>query len=144
MTKQKRYSVVLKLMNYNIRTSQHMTEIKLKRVYEDPEGDDGFRVLVDRLWPRGMRKDHLKYDLWAKEVTPSPNLRKWFHEDIKNRWNDFVTMYQKELDGSDEVKDFIKIIESHNIVTLLYASREPLYNHASILKAYLEKVLGKM
>lgn len=144
LIKQKRCSIVLKLIGYNIRTSQHMIEIKLKRVYQDPENDDGFRVLVDRLWPRGMRKDHLKYDLWAKDITPSPNLRKWFHEDIKNRWDDFVTMYQKELDRADEVKDFIKKIESHNIVTLLYASREPVYNHANILKAYLEKVLGKM
>ncbi|WP_296945137.1 DUF488 family protein [uncultured Dysgonomonas sp.] len=121
-----------------------MTEIKLKRVYEDVENEDGFRILVDRLWPRGMRKDQLKYDLWAKNITPSPNLRKWFHDDIKSRWDDFVTMYQKELDGADEAKDFIKTVESHNIVTLLYASREPVYNHASILKAYLEKVLRKM
>lgn len=121
-----------------------MIEIKLKRVYEDPEYTDGFRVLVDRLWPRGMSKEHLKYDMWAKDVTPSSNLRKWFHDDMKNRWDDFVTMYQKELDGSDAIKDFVENVKSQGVVTLLYASRDPMCNHANILKAYLEKVIQKM
>ena len=56
-----------------------MTQIKIKRVYENPEAEDGYRVLVDRLWPRGMKKEYLKYDVWEKDITPSPELRKWFH-----------------------------------------------------------------
>ena len=120
-----------------------MTEIKLKRVYDDPDGNDGFRVLVDRLWPRGVKKEHLHYDLWAKDITPSPDLRKWFHEDKENNWSDFVTLYQKELASSQAVKDFLNMIEDKKEVTLLYASKEPLHNHASILKDYLDKVLAK-
>lgn len=118
-----------------------MTQIKLKRVYEDMSEDDGFRVLVDHLWPRGMKKEHLHYDLWAKDITPSTGLRKWFHEDIPDRWHDFETMYEKELSESVAVKDFVKTIKPHKVVTLLYASRETEYNHANILKSYLEKVL---
>ncbi len=120
-----------------------MTTIKLKRVYEDPEPEDGMRVFVDRLWPRGMKKENFKYDLWAKEITPSPDIRKWFHQDINNRWDDFVVMYQKELSESNAMKDFIDKIRNYKTVTLLYASREPLHNHANILKDYLDKVLAK-
>lgn len=60
-----------------------MTQIRIKRVYEEPDATDGYRVLVDRLWPRGIKKEHLKYDVWEKDITPSPELRKWFHEDHK-------------------------------------------------------------
>lgn len=58
-----------------------MTQIRIKRVYDDPDAADGYRVLVDRLWPRGMKKERLKYDVWEKDITPSPELRRWFHED---------------------------------------------------------------
>ena len=61
-----------------------MTQIRIKRVYEEPNATDGYRVLVDRLWPRGIKKEHLKYDVWEKDITPSPELRKWFHEDKRN------------------------------------------------------------
>jgi len=118
-----------------------MTQIKLKRVYEEMNENDGFRVLVDKLWPRGMKKEHLHYDLWAKDVTPSPELRKWFHEDVPKHWSDFETMYQKELSESDAVKKFIDTIKTHDVVTLLYASKEPVNNHAIILKSYLDKIL---
>ncbi|NDV96330.1 DUF488 family protein [Dysgonomonas sp. 521] len=118
-----------------------MTQIKLKRVYEEMSGDDGFRVLVDKLWPRGMKKEHLHYDLWAKDITPSSGLRKWFHSDKENHWDDFVTMYQKELSESAEVKKFIDIISRYDVVTLLYASKEPEHNQAKILKAYLDMML---
>lgn len=120
-----------------------MTQIKLKRVYDDYSENDGYRVLVDRLWPRGMKKEHLHYDLWAKDITPSPAIRKWFHEDIPTRWEGFIDLYKKELTQSDAVKKFIEIIKDKDIVTLLYASREPEHNHAKILKAYLDKELSK-
>ncbi|MFV0328343.1 MAG: DUF488 domain-containing protein [Dysgonomonas sp.] len=120
-----------------------MTQIKLKRVYEDQSDSDGFRILVDKLWPRGMKKEHLHYDLWAKDITPSSNLRKWFHDDIQDRWNDFSVMYQKELSDSTYAKNLIDNIKLRKVVTLLYASKEPEHNHAKILKAYLDKMLEK-
>jgi len=68
-----------------------MTQIKIKRVYENPEAEDGYRVLVDRLWPRGMKKEYLKYDVWEKDITPSPELRKWFHEDMAGGFLRYVS-----------------------------------------------------
>lgn len=96
------------------------------------------RVLVDKLWPRGIKKEWLKYDYWAKDITPSAALRRWFHEDIPGHWNDFVVMYQKELEASQAVADFLTLIKPHPVITLLYASKEPVYNHARILRDYLE------
>lgn len=118
-----------------------MTRIKIKRVYEDPSDTDGYRVLVDRLWPRGMKKEYLKYDAWEKEITPSSALRKWFHEDISQRWEEFAAMYEKELEDSAAMKSFLDSITSHKVVTLLYASKEPLHNHARILQQFIEKHL---
>lgn len=115
-----------------------MTQIKIKRVYEEPAETDGYRVLVDRLWPRGMKKEYLKYDIWEKDITPSPDLRKWFHGDIGERWSDFSVMYEKELENSAAMRAFLVKIEPYKVVTLLYASKEPLYNHARILQQYLE------
>lgn len=120
-----------------------MTQIKLKRVYEDYSEDDGFRVFVDKLWPRGIKKEYLHFDLWAKDIVPSPSLRKWFHIDTKSRWIEFSEMYRKELETSDAVRKFIDEIKPKKIVTLLFASREPEHNHARILKTYLEHVLKK-
>ncbi len=93
-----------------------MTQIKLKRVYGNYSENDGYRVLVDRLWPRGMKKEHLHYDLWAKDITPSPAIRKWFHEDVENRWTGFVELYQKELDESEAVKKFVDLIKDKDII----------------------------
>lgn len=118
-----------------------MTQVNIKRVYEEPSDQDGYRVLVDRLWPRGMKREHLKYDYWAKEVTPSNDLRKWFHVDVEKRWSAFADMYQKELEQSDAAKVFIDRIKAHQKVTLLYASKEPKQNHAGVLKHYLDTYL---
>ncbi|MCM0248531.1 DUF488 domain-containing protein [Bacteroides fragilis] len=115
-----------------------MNQIRIKRVYEDPSEQDGYRVLVDRLWPRGMKKEYLKYDYWAKELTPSSDLRKWFHGDIPGHWEEFAAMYRKELETSDKVADFLVRIHPYKTVTLLYASKELVYNHARILQAFLE------
>lgn len=120
-----------------------MVQINVKRVYEDYSKSDGFRVLVDRLWPRGMKKEHLHYDLWAKGITPSSELREWFHQDPENRWKEFAKSYEKELSESEEVKDFVDQIKDKKVITLLYASKEPEHNHAKILKAYLDKVINK-
>lgn len=118
-----------------------MPLIKLKRVYEDYSEDDGYRVLVDKLWPRGIKKEYLHYDLWAKDIAPSSSLRKWFHADTESRWKEFSEMYRRELQVSNAVKKFVDEISSEQIVTLLFASREPEHNHARILKAYLDDVL---
>ena len=91
-----------------------MVQVRIKRVYEDFSETDGYRVLVDKLWPRGIKKEWLKYDYWAKDITPSAALRRWFHE------------------------DFLTLIKPHPVITLLYASKEPVYNHARILRDYLE------
>ena len=99
-----------------------MIQIKIKRVYDDPEPGDGYRVLVDRLWPRGIKKACLSYDEWAKEITPSPGLRTWFHDDISRHWEEFTSMYKEELEHSQAVKDFLSRIGTYPVVTLLYGT----------------------
>lgn len=115
-----------------------MTQIKIKRIYEDPEKEDGYRVLVDRLWPRGMKKECLSYDEWNKDLAPSLGLRRWFHGDIAGHWDEFKKMYREELDQSETVKTFLSKIQAKPVVTLLYASKEPEHNHARILQEKLK------
>lgn len=114
-----------------------MTQVNIKRVYDEPSEQDGYRVLVDCLWPRGMKREYLKYDYWAKEVTPSNDLRKWFHADIEKD-GDFCRYVSKELNESDAAKAFIDKIKAYSKVTLLYASKEQERNHANVLKHYLD------
>ena len=116
-----------------------MTQFRIKRVYEDPDATDGYRVLVDRLWPRGIKKEHLKYDVWEKDITPSPELRKWFHENQAEHWEEFAAMYRKELENSEADHRFIDTIKGYNTETLLYASKEPVHNHARILQQFLQE-----
>ena len=115
-----------------------MTQVNIKRVYDEPSEQDGNRVLVDRLWPRGVKRDDLKVDYWAKEVPPTNELRKGFHADVEKRWGAFADMYQKELKESDAAKAFIDKIKAYSKVTLLYASKEQERNHANVLKHYLD------
>lgn len=115
-----------------------MTQIRIKQVYDFPEAEDGYRVLVDRLWPRGMKKEDLKYDAWEKDITPSPELRKWLHNDPEENWDAFSVMYRKELEASEAVRDFLAKIKSYSTITLLYASKEPVQNHARILQQFLQ------
>ncbi len=118
-----------------------MIQIKLKRVYDAGESSDGFRVLVDKLWPRGMKKENLHYDLWAKDITPSTPLREWYHQDEENHWEKFKKKYTEELTKSAAMEDFINKIKGKQVVTLLYASKNAMENHALILQKYLEKTL---
>lgn len=115
-----------------------MTRVRIKRVYEVPAPEDGYRVLVDKLWPRGVRKDALHYDLWAKEITPSSELRAWYHADPQTRWPEFRRRYIKELHGSQAVREFVRRIAGKDTVTLLYASKNAAENHALILQEFLE------
>jgi uncharacterized protein YeaO (DUF488 family) len=117
------------------RVSNHM--IKVKRVYDPLEKDDGIRILVDRLWPRGVKKDQV--DVWLKDIAPSDELRKWYNHD-PNKWEEFKRRYFEELSRNPKVEILLQLIKKGNNVTLLYASKSP-YNNAVALKEYLEKVL---
>ena len=116
------------------------TELTIKRVYEAPSKDDGFRVLVDRLWPRGVSKERAGLDLWLKEIAPSPQLRTWFHHDA-DKFNEFSNRYERELDDNYAVGRLLDICRSHAKVTLLYGAKNPQVNHAVVLRKYLTKLL---
>lgn len=107
--------------------------IKIKRVYEKPSEADGCRILVDRLWPRGLIKEGAKIDLWLKEIAPSNELRKWFNHDPK-KWGLFKEKYKKELEGKEEFLEQIKKLEKEKgIVTLLYSAKDEEHNNAVVL-----------
>lgn len=107
--------------------------VKIKRVYEEPADDDGFRVLVDRLWPRGISKADAEVDLWAKEVAPSSSLRKAFHHDGMG-WASFKARYEVEMDGNDAVAELREKLRNHDSVTILFATTDEEHNHAVLLK----------
>jgi uncharacterized protein YeaO (DUF488 family) len=115
------------------------TKIQLKRVYDAPEKKDGFRILSDRLWPRGMKKEEFKYDSWIKDLAPSTELREWYHQDEEKRWDEFVRLYKKELDQADAWKTFSGILTKHPVITLLFASKNTAHNQAVVLKEYMEE-----
>lgn len=109
-----------------------------KRVYERASEEDGFRVLVDRLWPRGVSKEKARIDLWFKEITPSPELRKWFGHDPA-KFEVFAGRYEAELLVNPEVLGRIKDLEKeHGTVCLVYAAKDPVVNHVNVLKEVLK------
>jgi len=112
--------------------------LKLKRAYEPPARGDGTRILVDRLWPRGLKKDAAALDHWMKEVAPSPALRKWFGHDPE-RWSEFRRRYAKELGAQAEPLDTIRALAHAGPVTLVYAARDEEHNHALVLRDVLLK-----
>ena len=114
-----------------------MPHIQIKRVYDTADPTDGYRILVDRLWPRGIRKDALPYDLWAKDLTPSTPLRQWFHEAPDERWLEFRRRYRLELAAAPSMSELISRIQPYDTVTLLYAAKDSAHNHALILQDYL-------
>ncbi|MCC6682631.1 MAG: DUF488 family protein [Phycisphaeraceae bacterium] len=112
--------------------------ITLKRVYDKPSANDGTRVLVDRLWPRGLTRKQVALDLWAKDLSPSPELRRWFDHD-PDKFEAFAGKYRRELqDRHDEIDRLLDQIDRRRRLTLLYAAKAPSVNHAVILKSYLE------
>lgn len=113
--------------------------IKLKRAYEVPESGDGFRVLVDRLWPRGVSKSTARIDLWLKEIAPSTALRKWFGHD-PSKWTKFRDRYFKELDNNPEVVEQLRAYVDQGMVTLVYGAKDKEHNDAIALKEYLENL----
>lgn len=111
-------------------------KIKIKRVYDQAESKDGFRILVDRLWPRGLAKEHANIEMWLKSIAPSDELRKWYNHD-PNKWPEFKTRYFAELDSnSDSVNEILSQVKSRN-VCFLFSSKELNYNNAVALKEYI-------
>jgi uncharacterized protein YeaO (DUF488 family) len=113
--------------------------IKLKRVYDKPEATDGIRVLVERLWPRGLSKEAAKVDIWLKDIAPSTELRKWFGHDPE-KWEEFKKRYYTELQQKEHLlKETFENKQKVNI-TFVYASKEEEFNNAVALKEYVEKL----
>ena len=113
--------------------------IEIKRVYEDYSDTDGYRILVDRLWPRGISKERARIDLWIKELTPSNDLRKWYHENSEKR-KQFEKKFRNELENnSDSLDEIKKILYDKKIITLLTASKDPKPIHALVLQQKLNE-----
>jgi uncharacterized protein YeaO (DUF488 family) len=115
-----------------------MSNIKIKRIYEPFSKTDGYRVLVDRLWPRGMKKEDAHVDKWLKEIAPSTELRQWFHAE-PGRWTQFKAKYLDELKKSNTVDELKVLINEHQTLTLLYSVKDEEHNHALILKDFILK-----
>lgn len=118
-----------------------MATIQIKRVYEPASASDGYRILVDRLWPRGIRKEDLKYDYWAKELAPSNELRQWYHADMEGRRQEFAARYLDELNHSTAAENYLHTLEGRKTITLLFSAKDTVHTHALVLKKWMEKHL---
>lgn len=114
-----------------------MKTIKIKRIYEDPSNSDGYRILIDRVWPRGVSKESAKLDDWKKEVAPSDELRKWFDHD-RDKFDVFAKKYRKELEHKTEELEAILQKANEKTVTLLYGAKDTEHNQAVVLQKVLE------
>lgn len=112
--------------------------LKIKRVYENPSGKDGMRILVDRLWPRGLTKEKAAIDLWLKEISPSTDLRKWFAHD-PGKWAEFKQKYLQELHGKEEQVSILKNYVKKGVVTLVYGAKDQEHNEALVLEELLRR-----
>lgn len=115
--------------------------LKMKRIYEEASSEDGYRILVDRLWPRGVAKERAQIDYWAKEITPSTDIRKAFKHEA-GQFEDFRKAYVYELDTNEGSKEFLNLIYEKlkaGNVTLLYAAKNEQINHVIVLKDWIEK-----
>lgn len=115
-------------------------KLRLKRVYEPPADGDGLRVLVDRLWPRGLTKEAAGIDLWLKDIAPSDGLRRWIHADM-TQWAEFRRRYLEELASNPEAVEHLRRLAAKGKVTLLYGVKDPEQNHARILVEYMKPLL---
>ena len=115
--------------------------IKLKRIYEKPLKEDGFRILVERLWPRGFTKGRAAINLWLKDIAPSSELRKWFGHDTA-RWEEFRNRYWAELTEKKELSASLKQKSKQGTVTLIYSSSDEKHNSAVALKMFLETTVN--
>lgn len=115
-----------------------MNPVRIKRVYETAAKADGFRVLVDRVWPRGVSKKNAAIDLWMKEIAPSTDLRKWFGHD-PDRWAEFHERYREELRNVRDLLDQLAVRAGQGPLTLVYSAKDERHNQAVVLKEILEK-----
>ena len=115
-----------------------MAKIRLKRVYEEPAPDDGRRILVERLWPRGLSKERAAVDLWVKDLAPSPELRRWFNHDPA-RWDEFQRRYFTELREKEDAVEELRRKCRSETVTFVYAAHDEEHNSARLLKDHLER-----
>jgi len=113
--------------------------IQTKRVYEPPSASDGTRVLVERLWPRGISKERAKLDLWLKDAAPSPELRQWYSHEIQ-KWGEFQKRYRAELEQNSAAIHQLRQLLKRGTLTLVYAARDEQHNSAILLKAFLEQL----
>ncbi len=113
-------------------------DIQVKRIYEPPDPADGYRALIDRLWPRGISRPRAALDNWLIDLAPSTELRKWFHEDPR-RWTQFVRRYRAELRAQAPMLEALRQRARQQRLTLLYAARDPRRNHALVLRDVLRK-----
>lgn len=114
-------------------------KIELKRAYEPVSPADGFRIYIDRLWPRGLSHETFHYDLWDKEIAPSTELREWYHADPEERWTEFEKRYTEELQANKNLKQLEDIVSQHPVVTLLYSSHDEQHNNAIVVENLLAK-----
>jgi uncharacterized protein YeaO (DUF488 family) len=112
--------------------------VKIKRVYEEPAPQDGVRLLVDRLWPRGLSKERARLERWLKEIAPSEELRRWFGHDPA-KWQEFRLRYREELSAQRELVDELRKLAAEETVTLLFAAHDEERNNAVVLKELIEK-----
>ena len=116
-----------------------MTTISINRIYEVPQSEDGFRVLVDRIWPRGMTKEKAALDLWAKDIAPSSALRKWFNHDI-SKWSEFENRYRGELANNEAAILELMQKAAQRHLTLLYGARDEQHNQAVVLRDFIQSL----
>ncbi len=113
-------------------------DVRIKRVYDDPAKADGYRILVDRIWPRGVKKEEADVDEWMKDVGPSTDLRHWFGHDPE-RFTEFADRYRAELKGSDALAKLRERCREHSVVTLLYGAKDAEHNQAVVLRQLLTR-----
>lgn len=119
-----------------------MTQYRLKRAYEAASPDDGFRVYIDRLWPRGLSHETFHYDLWDKDIAPTTELREWFHADPLGRWTEFEQKYAAELKANPSFASLKQLLETKPVVTLLYSSHDEAHNNAVVVFHMLTSPAG--
>ena len=113
-------------------------ELKIKRAYEKPEKEDGKRILVDRLWPRGLTKEKASIDLWLKDIAPTTELRKWFGHD-PDKWKEFKKRYHQELKNNKEQLSILNEELKKRVITLVYGAKDEQHNEALVLKEWLSR-----
>ncbi len=112
--------------------------LQIKRIYEPPSKEDGVRILVDRLWPRGVSKDEAHVDAWLKDIAPSADLRRWFGHDT-DKWNEFRRRYKAELEHNPAAVDELKRQIGQSPVTLLYGAKDTEHNNAVVLRDFVSR-----